>query len=181
MEKAHNDLINILLQVLDSGQLTDSNGKVAKFTHCIIIMTSNAGAAESAKGSLGIHSNTRSAQSLEFIKKAFRPEFLNRLDSIVEFNELDEKLLINVVEKFINELQIQLAEKKVKLLWDSKVLKWLFKKGYDPAYGARPFARMVDQYVKTPLVDELLFGSLVKGGQVVVSVKKEKLHFEYKK
>ncbi|RME15977.1 MAG: ATP-dependent Clp protease ATP-binding subunit ClpA [Bdellovibrio sp.] len=170
IEKAHPDLINILLQVMDSGKLTDSNGKVAHFTNSILIMTSNAGAFESSKGGMGVIQSAPSDRSLEAIKKTFRPEFLNRLDAVVEFKALDKPLLLRVVEKFVNELKTQLKEKNIDLSLSPQALEWLFEKGHDPAYGARPFARTVDEYLKKPLVDDILFGKLSKGGSVQVTV-----------
>lgn len=178
VEKAHPDLINILLQVMDNGKLTDSNGKVADFTNVILIMTSNAGAHEAAKGGMGINPEQGSAQSMEAIKRQFRPEFLNRLDAVVEFKNLPRPVLLKVVEKFVGELQSQLEEKKIELTVTKSVIEKLFETGHQPQYGARPFARTVDQEIKTPLVDEILFGKLSKGGQVKVSTEKNKLHFE---
>ena len=181
IEKAHPDLINILLQVMDSGKLTDSNGKVADFSNAILIMTSNAGAHEAAKGGMGIVPETSSKISLEIIKKSFRPEFLNRLDAVVEFRALSKERLLQVIEKFVGELQKQLKAKRIQLKVSQEALEWLFEKGHEPTYGARPFARMVDEHIKKPMVDEILFGSLSKGGgQVKVSVQKDQLHFDYR-
>jgi ATP-dependent Clp protease ATP-binding subunit ClpA len=170
VEKAHPDLINILLQVMDAGKLTDNNGKVADFTNAILIMTSNAGAFEAAKGGMGITKDSASAQSLEAIKKAFRPEFLNRLDAVVEFKALPKEILIKVVEKFVGELRDQLKKKKIELEVTPKAIEWLFDKGHEPQYGARPFSRIVDEHLKKALVDDLLFGSLTKGGKIKVDV-----------
>ena len=177
IEKAHPDLINILLQVMDNGKLTDSNGKVADFTNVILIMTSNAGAHEAAKGGMGINKDEGSAQSMDAIKRQFRPEFLNRLDAVVEFKNLPKPVLLKVVEKFVGELQGQLAEKKIDLHVTKSVIEKLFEIGHQPQYGARPFARTVDQEIKTPLVDEILFGKLTKGGQVKVSTEKGEIQF----
>ncbi len=177
IEKAHPDLINILLQVMDNGKLTDSNGKVSDFTNIILIMTSNAGAHEAAKGGMGIHPDEGSAQSMEAIKRQFRPEFLNRLDAVVEFKNLPKPILLKVVEKFVEELKSQLAEKKIDLQVTKSVIEQLFDIGHQPQYGARPLARIVDQEIKTPLVDEILFGKLTKGGQVKVSTEKNKIQF----
>lgn len=174
VEKAHPDLINILLQVMDSAKLTDSNGKASDFSNVILIMTSNAGAHEAAKGGLGINPDRGSAVSMEAIKKAFRPEFLNRLDAIVEFKNLDKPVLIEVVKKFVAELAAQLQPKKIDLEVTDSAIEWLFEKGHEPAYGARPFARTIDEYIKKPLVDDILFGSLVKGGKVLVETGKKK-------
>lgn len=173
LEKAHPDLINILLQIMDAGRLTDSNGRTVDFSHTFLILTSNAGAHEAAKGSMGINPDRHSGISMDAIKRTFRPEFLNRLDAIVEFNPLDKQILIQVINKFIQELELQLREKQIHLIVSEGATEWLFNKGYDPAYGARPFARTVDEYVKKPMVDEILFGKLDKGGQVQVTAAAE--------
>lgn len=177
VEKAHPDLINILLQVLDAGKLTDNNGKVADFRNTILIMTSNAGAFETAKGSLGIMTSSSSALSVEAIKKAFRPEFLNRLDAIVEFQALPKEILLQVVRKFVGELKDQLKKKRIELELSEEAYEWLFSKGHQPEYGARPFARIVDEHLKKPLVDDILFGELSKGGRVKVDIKDSQLDF----
>lgn len=179
IEKAHSDVWNALLQVMDAGRLTDAHGRTADFKNVILIMTTNAGAQEMAKGSLGIVEESRAKISTETIKKTFSPEFLNRLDAIVYFNDLNENILIKVVAKFVDELKILLAEKKVDLNISSEALKWLMKKGYDRAYGARPMARAVEEYLKKPLVDELLFGRLVDGGKVTVDLEKSALSFQF--
>jgi ATP-dependent Clp protease ATP-binding subunit ClpA len=168
VEKAHPDLINILLQVTDSGRLTDSNGRTADFQNVILIMTSNAGAFEAAKGGIGISPDKSSTMSLDAIKKTFRPEFINRLDAIVEFQPLDKPLLLQVIRKFISELEAQLLKKTVSMEVYPEAIEWLFEKGYDPAYGARPFARIIDEHIKRRLVDDLLFGKLQNGGKVKV-------------
>ena len=178
VEKAHPDLLNILLQVMDNGKLTDANGKQVDFQHVILIMTSNAGAHEAAKRGLGIQPDGGSAKSLEAIRRQFRPEFLNRLDAIVEFKELPKEMLIQVVKKFVEELRQQLKEKKVDLIVEDDAIEWLFEKGHQPAYGARPFARTVDEHIKKAMVDDLLFGALTKGGKARFTVKKRKLHYE---
>lgn len=181
IEKAHPDLINILLQVMDSGRLTDSNGKAVDFNNVILIMTSNAGAHEAAKGGLGINPDLGSTISMDVIKKNFRPEFINRLDAVVEFKNLDRAILIQVVQKFVEELKEQLKLKKINLITDASVYEWIFEKGHDPAYGARPFARTVDEYLKRPMVDEILFGQLQNGGTVTVTQTKNQLTFSYHK
>jgi ATP-dependent Clp protease ATP-binding subunit ClpA len=170
VEKAHPDLINILLQVMDSGKLTDSNGRPADFQNVILIMTSNAGAFETSKGSMGLVPERSSAMSLDAIKRTFRPEFLNRLDAIVEFQPLDKPLLIQVIRKFISELEAQLLKKSISMEVYPEAVEWLFEKGYDPAYGARPFARMIDEHIKRRLVDDILFGKLANGGKVTVNI-----------
>lgn len=174
MEKAHPDVYSILLQVMDGGRLTDANGRTTDFRNVILIMTSNAGAIDVAKGSMGFVPQTSRSISEEALKKVFSPEFLNRLDSVVSFANLPEDVVIRVVEKFVAELRMQLQKKNVDLQVNDDVLHWLMKKGYDKVYGARPLARTLDEYLKKPLVDELLFGKLSSGGKVQVSVKKTK-------
>jgi ATP-dependent Clp protease ATP-binding subunit ClpA len=142
-------------------------------------MTSNAGAHEASKGGLGINPDRGSTISMDVIKKNFRPEFLNRLDATLEFQNLSEDILLKVIEKFVGELKTQLASKKIELDVDPGVYRWLFVKGHDPAYGARPFARTVDEFVKRPMVDEILFGKIEKGGTVRVREKKGQLVFDY--
>lgn len=178
VEKAHPDLINILLQVMDSGRLTDSNGRTADFQNVILILTSNAGAFESSKGGLGIKQEKSSAISMEAIKRTFRPEFLNRLDAIVEFQPLDRPLLVQVIRKFISELEAQLLNKTISMEVYPDAVEWLYDKGYDPAYGARPFARVIDEHLKRALVDDILFGKLQNGGKVRVSVEGGALKIE---
>ncbi len=179
LEKAHPDITNALLQVMDAGRMTDSHGRVADFKNVILVMTSNAGALEVARGSIGIVEDSRSSQSMEAIKKAFSPEFINRLDAVVSFRDLSEDIILKVVGKFVDELKMTLAEKKVDLQTTPEVLKWLMKKGYDKVYGARPLARTVDEHLKKPLVDELLFGRLVDGGRVGVEVENSVLRFQF--
>jgi len=189
LEKAHPDIYNILLQVMDAGRLTDSNGRVADFRNVILIMTSNAGAAEVAKGAIGIAKPEVRHQSMEAIRRAFSPEFINRLDAIVSFKDLDESIILRIVNKFVEELQLQLLQKNVQLEITSDAVQWLMKKGYDKVYGARPLARTIDEHVKKALVDELLFGKLKEGGKVFVSTTKTKspkdsketepLHFKF--
>jgi ATP-dependent Clp protease ATP-binding subunit ClpA len=170
VEKAHPDLINILLQVMDSGRLTDSNGRTADFQNVIVILTSNAGAFEAAKGGIGLMPDKSSNISLDAIKKTFRPEFINRLDAIVEFQPLDKDLLLQVIRKFVSELEAQLLKKTISMEVYPDAIEWLYEKGYEPAYGARPFARVIDEHIKRKLVDDILFGKLINGGRVTVSV-----------
>lgn len=179
IEKAHPDIMNVLLQVMDAGQLTDSNGRRVDFQNVILIMTSNAGAFEAAKGGLGIIKDTGSKLSLDAIKKSFRPEFLNRLDAVVEFNSLEKPLLLRVVQKFVMELEAQLLKRNILMEVHPEVFDWLFDQGFDPAYGARPFARLVADHIKKPMVDEILFGKLNQGGKVKVRVEKDQLRFDY--
>ena len=178
VEKAHPDLVNILLQVMDSGRLTDSNGRTADFQNVILIMTSNAGAFESAKGGLGLVQEKAANMSLDTLKRTFRPEFLNRLDAIVDFRSLDKPLLLQVIRKFISELEAQLLKKTISMEVYPDAIDWLYEKGYEPAYGARPFARVIDENIKRRLVDDILFGKLQGGGRVTVSVAAGELTIE---
>ncbi|MEZ0391151.1 MAG: ATP-dependent Clp protease ATP-binding subunit ClpA [Pseudobdellovibrionaceae bacterium] len=179
MEKAHPDVYNILLQVMDAGRLTDANGRVADFRNVILVMTSNAGAADVARGSIGIVDQPGRFQSMEAIKKVFAPEFINRLDAIVHFKNLDESIVLRIVSKFVDEIRMQLQKKNVDLQVGQDVIKWLMEKGYDKIYGARPLARTLDEHIKKSLVDELLFGRLSQGGRVEVSLKEGALQFHY--
>lgn len=180
MEKAHPDIFNILLQIMDGGRLTDANGRTSDFRNVILIMTSNAGAAEMARGTIGLVEDPRGSLSKDALKKTFSPEFLNRLDAIVTFKDLDEGMLLRVAQKFIEELKGQLQKKNVELIVSTEAVQWLMRKGYDRVYGARPMARAVDEHLKRPLVDDLLFGELSKGGRVQVNVKGQELVFETK-
>jgi ATP-dependent Clp protease ATP-binding subunit ClpA len=173
IEKAHSDIMGSLLQVMDAGRLTDGQGRVAHFKNVILIMTSNAGAFEVSKGAIGLVEDEGSNISLDIIKKTFAPEFINRLDAIVQFKELNQEILLKVVEKFVNDLKMILTNKNVELTTTTEVLKWLLKKGYNKAYGARPLGRTVDEHLKKALVDELLFGRLAEGGRVQVDVSSE--------
>lgn len=179
IEKAHPDITNILLQVMDAGRLTDSNGRTADFKNVILVMTSNAGALETSRGTISIMEDSRSSLSMEAIKKAFSPEFINRLDSVVSFRDLGDDMVMKITQKFVDELKMSLLEKKVELTVSPEVIKWLMKKGYDKVYGARPLARAVDEHLKKALVDELLFGRLVDGGRIVVEMERDipKFHF----
>lgn len=168
MEKAHPDVANILLQVMDNGKLTDTNGKVADFRNAIIVMTSNAGAREVAKPGIGIEKDSKSNRAMNAVKNLFPPEFINRLDAVVPFEGLSKPIVMQVIEKFLAEFATQLKDKKVEISVTDKAKDWLFEHGYDAAYGARPLGRTIDENVKKKLVDQLLFGSLEKGGKVVV-------------
>lgn len=179
VEKAHPDIMNALLQVMDAGRLTDGQGRIADFKNVILIMTTNAGALEVSRGSIGLVEDTRSHLSMEALKKSFSPEFLNRLDAVIYFKDLNEDILLKVVGKFVDELKMNLTLKNVELNVSSEVLKWLLKKGYDRAYGARPLARTVDDHLKKALVDELLFGRLSEGGRVQVDVEDNALKFHF--
>jgi ATP-dependent Clp protease ATP-binding subunit ClpA len=158
---------------MDAGRLTDSNGRTTDFRNVILVMTSNAGAQEIAKGSVGFAVKSAAQQtqsiSMDALKKVFAPEFINRLDAVVNFAQLPESVILRVVNKFIDELRMQLQKKKVDLAVSSEVLQWIMNKGYDKVYGARPLARTIDESIKKPLVDELLFGKLSQGGTVQIS------------
>ena len=180
IEKAHPDLINILLQVMDCGRLTDSSGRSTDFTHVILIMTSNAGADEGGRHGLGIRPDSRSERSLHAVRNMFRPEFINRLDAVVEFKALQKPILIRVIDKFLKEFSSQLKKKRVIMGYSESVVEWLFHKGYDPEYGARTFERAVEEHIKNPIVDDLLFGRLSRGGRFQVKtnkMNKKKLDF----
>ncbi len=178
IEKAHPDLFNILLQVMDHGKLTDHHGKTVDFRNVVLIMTTNAGAADMARSSIGFGAGTKVEASDEAVKKMFAPEFRNRLDAIVPFDYLGSETVSRVVDKFILQLELQLAEQNVHIQFDSDAREWLAKRGYDKLMGARPMARLIQDKVKQPLAEELLFGKLAHGGEVHVSVKDEALAFE---
>ena len=178
IEKAHPDLFNVLLQVMDNGALTDHNGKKIDFRNVIIVMTTNAGARDLSKSAIGFGRETDDTASDEAIKQTFSPEFRNRLDATVPFGFLPPEVVERVVEKFILQLELQLTERNVEISLDAKAKAWLAEKGYDKNYGARPLARVIQENIKKPLADELLFGKLVKGGEVIVKVKDDKLTFE---
>jgi len=181
IEKAHPDLYALLLQVMDHGKLTDHNGKTVNFRNVILIMTTNAGAADLAKPAIGFERSVRTDEDTEAINKMFTPEFRNRLDAIIPFKSLPQDVIEKVVEKFILQLEGQLAERGVTIELKPEARAWLAKKGYDPLYGARPLGRVIQEEVKKPLAEELLFGLLQKGGAVTVGFDAEtkKLTFEY--
>jgi len=176
IEKAHPDVFNILLQVMDNGSLTDSNGRKVDFRNIILVMTSNAGAENISRSSMGFTQQDHSLDTMKAIEQTFTPEFRNRLDGVIQFKPLNEKIIINIVDKFLLRLEAQLIEKKVTLMVDDKAKRWLAEKGYDPKMGARPMERLIQEQLKRPLADDLLFGSLSKeGGVVRVSEKSGKL------
>ncbi len=175
IEKAHPDLFNILLQVMDHGKLTDNNGKSVDFRNVILIMTSNAGAQELSKSAIGFNRTHNEGADVEAIEKIFTPEFRNRLDAIIPFAPLGENVIRLVVDKFIMQLDAQLADRNVEIELTEAALGWLGERGYDEKYGARPLARVVQEYIKKPLADELLFGGLTAGGLAVVDVTDGKL------
>ena len=183
IEKAHPDLFNILLQVLDHATLTDNNGKKADFRNVIVMMTSNAGAREMSSKSIGFGESKFHAadKGKKAIEELFNPEFRNRLDGIIYFNPLNVAIMKRIVDKFIKELNDQLAAKKVMLTLSDNARTWLAQKGYDPAYGARPLARLIQTRIKDILSDKILFGELEKGGNVAVGLQKDQLTFRYRK
>ena len=172
IEKAHPDLFNILLQVMDHGKLTDHNGKQVDFRNVIIIMTSNAGASDLAKSAYGFTQNKRSGDDVEAINRLFAPEFRNRLDAIISFGHLPKEVVAKVVDKFVLQLEAQLADRNVTIELSDEARDWLVENGYDDAMGARPMARLIQSTIKTPLADEVLFGRLKDGGAVKVVLKK---------
>ena len=179
IEKAHPDLFNILLQVMDHGKLTDNNGKSVDFRNIILIMTTNAGASDLARAAIGFGRETRLGEDEEAIKRLFTPEFRNRLDATIAFSGLTPEIVARVVEKFVMQLEAQLADRNVTIELSSAAKEWLAERGYDPLYGARPLARVIQEHIKKPLAEELLFGRLAKGGAVKVSVKDENLDFDF--
>ncbi len=175
IEKAHPDLFNILLQVMDNGKLTDNNGKSVDFRNTIIIMTTNAGASEAQKAAIGFGSTKRTGDDEEAINRLFAPEFRNRLDAIVPFSTLPTPVIHKVVQKFIMQLEAQLAERNVTFELSKEMISWIAKKGFDDRMGARPLGRVIQEYIKKPLADEVLFGKLQKGGTVKVTLVKDKM------
>ncbi|MEL7346849.1 MAG: ATP-dependent Clp protease ATP-binding subunit ClpA [Pseudomonadota bacterium] len=175
IEKAHPDVFNILLQVMDHGKLTDHNGKAVNFRNVIIIMTSNAGASDMAKPAIGFGREKREGEDTAAIERTFSPEFRNRLDSVISFGALPREVILQVVEKFVLQLEVQLMERGVSIELTRPAAEWLADKGYDEAMGARPLGRVIQDSIKKPLAEELLFGKLSKGGLVRVGVKDGKL------
>ena len=178
IEKAHFDLFNILLQVMDYGKLTDNNGKSVDFRNVILIMTTNAGALDISKKKIGFNSLRSNTDSVDAINKLFSPEFRNRIDSIIHFNHLTEKIVLSIVDKFIIEIEAQLDDKQVTLNIDQKAKEYLAKKGYDEVYGARELGRIIQVEIKKPLAEELIFGKISNGGHVDVTLIKDKINFK---
>ena len=178
IEKAHPDLFNILLQVMDNGRLTDHHGKTVDFRNVVLIMTTNAGAADMASQGIGFGDVSREDASEEAVKRMFTPEFRNRLDAIVPFGYLGKDTIARVVDKFIIQLELQLADQNVDIQFDDEAKAWMGEKGYDRLYGARPMGRLIQEKIKQPLAEELLFGKLADGGEVNVTLKDGKPHFE---
>ncbi len=170
IEKAHPDIFNVLLQVMDHGTLTDNNGRKADFRNVILIMTTNAGAEALNKSTIGFTNARESGDEMIDIKRFFTPEFRNRLDAIVSFKALDEKIILRVVDKFLLQLETQLADKKVEVTFTDKLRQYLAKKGFDPAMGARPMQRLIQETIRRALADELLFGRLMEGGRLTVDL-----------
>jgi len=178
IEKAHPDVFNLLLQVMDHGTLTDNNGRKADFRNVIIIMTTNAGATEMSRRSIGFTTQDHSSDGMEAINRMFTPEFRNRLDAIIQFAPLEEQTIVHVVDKFLFELEQQLQEKQVSLSVDEEAKSWLAQHGYDPQMGARPMARLIQEKIKKGLAEHLLFGELVQGGEVRIGLKENELTFD---
>ena len=178
IEKAHPDLFNILLQVMDNGKLTDHHGKTVDFRNTILIMTTNAGASDMARESIGFGAMSREDVQEDAIKKMFTPEFRNRLDAVVPFGYLPPAVVARVIDKFILQLELQLADRHVHIDMDDEARAWLTARGYDKLYGARPMARLMQEKIKQPLAEELLFGKLVHGGEVKVRIKDNAPSFE---
>ena len=179
IEKAHGDLFNILLQVMDHGKLTDNNGKHVDFRNVVLIMTTNAGASEMSKQAIGFGRDMKEGKDEEAIKKLFTPEFRNRLDAVIPFAPLPLEVINRVVDKFVAQLEGQLADRNVTISLTDEARAWLADRGYDKLYGARPLGRIIQEHIKKPLADELLFGQLVKGGHVLVKVVDGRLAFEF--
>jgi ATP-dependent Clp protease ATP-binding subunit ClpA len=192
IEKAHPDVMNVLLQVMDHATLTDNTGRKADFRHVILIMTSNAGSRELSSSTIGFDTGRDAAdggeesrrkvaqtRSKSAVDRLFSPEFRNRLDAIVTFRPLTQATMETIVEKFILQLEAQLAERKVAFTLEPEAREWLARKGFDPIYGARPLARVIQQEVRNPLTDEILFGRLENGGNVRISLADDKLTFAF--
>lgn len=180
IEKAHTDIFNILLQVMDHATLTDHNGKKADFRNTVLIMTSNAGAHEMAAGGIGFgNSSAAGSKGKQAIEKMFSPEFRNRLDAIINFKQLTPEVMSRVVDKFVDELDAQLMDKKVQLHLSDEARAYLAEKGYDPKFGARPLSRLIENEIKQKLAREMLFGSLSQGGSATVTLVGGQLHFSW--
>ena len=181
IEKAHPDIFNLLLQIMDSGVLTDNNGRKADFRNVIVVMTTNAGADLLEKKSIGFSDQSNESDALLSLKKLFSPEFRNRLDEIIQFNYLPLKVILSIVDKFLTKLQAQLDARNVELIYSKKVLNWIAENGYNKEMGARPMERFITNKIKKPLVDKVLFGELSKGGQIKVDLVSNKVKFSAKK
>jgi ATP-dependent Clp protease ATP-binding subunit ClpA len=179
IEKAHPDLFNILLQVMDHGKLTDHNGKTVDFRNVILIMTTNAGAADLAKPPIGFERSERIGDDQEAINRMFTPEFRNRLDAVISFKSLTPDVISRVVDKFVMQLESQLGDRQVTIELTDAARAWLAEKGYDRLFGARPLGRLIQEHIKKPLAEELLFGRLAQGGTVRIDFLDGKLNFTY--
>ena len=177
IEKAHPDIFNILLQVMDAGQLTDNNGRKSDFRNVILIMTTNIGAELLSKRNIGFAESSNETDAMNSLKRLFSPEFRNRLDETIQFNYLDTNVILSIVDKFLTKLQAQLDKRNVEIVVSKKVIEWIAKNGYDKEMGARPMERFISQNIKKPLVDKLLFGSLKSGGVIKLEIEKGKLKF----
>ena len=178
IEKAHPDIFNILLQVMDHGKLTDHNGRSVDFRNVVLIMTSNAGAIEQASAAMGFGRDRREGEDTKAIEKTFSPEFRNRLDAVISFAPLSKPVIMRVVEKFILQLEAQLMDKNVTFELNIKASEWLASNGYDEKMGARPLSRLIQDCIKKPLAEDLLFGKLTKGGLVKVCIKNGAIHLD---
>jgi ATP-dependent Clp protease ATP-binding subunit ClpA len=178
IEKAHPDVFNLLLQVMDHGTLTDNNGRHADFRNVILVMTTNAGAELMSRPTIGFTPQDNSSDGMEAIRRSFSPEFRNRLDAIIQFNPLGPDVVLRVVDKFVKELAAQLAEKRVTLEVCDEARLWLAEKGYDPKMGARPMVRVIQEHIKRPLAEKLLFGELAGGGHATIRLDGDQLTFE---
>jgi ATP-dependent Clp protease ATP-binding subunit ClpA len=170
IEKAHPDIYNILLQVMDHGTLTDNNGRKADFRNAIIIMTTNVGQEAIQKSTMGFTASRQTGDEMVELKRQFTPEFRNRLDATISFRPLDEEVILRVVDKFLMQLEAQLTEKKVEVSFTDELRRWLASKGFDPLMGARPMARLIQDSIRAVLADELLFGRLVDGGRITIGL-----------
>ena len=179
IEKAHGDVFNVLLSVMDHGKLTDNNGKASDFRHVILLMTSNVGARDLARRQVGFHGGRDVGEADREFKRMFSPEFRNRLDARISFDMLSPSIMVRVVDKFVRELNEQLSERNVSLTVTDAAREWLAEKGYDPENGARPLARVIQDEVKRPLSEELLFGKLEHGGKANLDAQDGKLTLSY--
>ena len=177
IEKAHPDIFNILLQVMDAGVLTDNNGRKSDFRNVVLIMTTNIGAELLAKRNIGFNSSSNESDAMNSLNKLFSPEFRNRLDEVIQFNYLDTSVILSIVDKFLTKLQAQLDKRNVEIIVSKNIINWIAENGYDKEMGARPMERFISKNIKKPLVDKLLFGNLKSGGQIKLDIKKGKLVF----
>ena len=179
VEKAHPDVFNLLLQVMDHGTLTDANGRKVDFRNVILVMTTNAGAQEMSRSSVGFTTQDHQSDGMEIIKRSFTPEFRNRLDAIIQFEPLDQKTVLHVVDKFVAQLEAQLELKKVEIQVEASAKSWIAERGYDVKMGARPMERVLQEHIKKPLAEDILFGRLENGGKIIVRAKEDELEIEY--